>query len=303
MESELKFLKVVFNTTLYTKLSEGSIMNQLKLKNILESFLLEDVGEQDVTSTSIFPSDQKGTGVFVAKATGVIAGLAIIKEAYHLLDQEITIEYRINDGDHVDAGDVIAEVSGPVVHLLTGERVILNLLQRMSGIASMTRLAVDTLNDSSINICDTRKTTPGLRMLEKYAVTVGGGKNHRFGLYDGVMIKDNHIAFAGSITHAVELVRKNTGHMIKIEVETESKEDVIEAVEAGADIIMFDNRSPEEVKEFEAYVPSHVITEASGGIVLDTLSTYANTGVDYISLGFLTHSVMALDISLNVENF
>lgn len=276
-------------------------MNQLKLRNMLEYFLLEDVGEQDLTSTSIFPSDQQGTGVFIGKATGVIAGLEIIKEVYDLLDSNITISYKKNDGDSVNTGDVIAKVSGPVIHLLTGERLILNLLQRISGIASMTSLAVHTLNDPSITICDTRKTTPGLRMLEKYAVTVGGGKNHRFGLYDGVMIKDNHIAFAGSITKAVNKVKQNTGHMVKIEVETESSEDVQEAVDIGADIIMFDNRSPEEVKKFCNIVPSHIITEASGGIVLDTLASYAHTGVDYISLGFLTHSVTALDISLNVK--
>lgn len=276
-------------------------MNQFKLKKMLESFLREDVGEQDITSASIFPADQKGTGIFIAKASGIIAGLEIITEAYKLLDSDIMVNLNIKDGDSVTAGDVIAEVTGPVIHLLTGERVILNLLQRMSAIASMTKLAVETLNDSSINICDTRKTTPGLRMLEKYAVTVGGGKNHRFGLYDGVMIKDNHIAFAGSITKAVDQVKRNTGHMVKIEVETESTEDVLEALAVGADIIMFDNRSPAEVKELGKIVPSHIITEASGGITLDTLASYAHTGVDYISLGFITHSVTALDISLNVK--
>lgn len=276
-------------------------MNQLKLNVMLERFLLEDSGDQDLTSESIFPSDQFGTGIFIAKQLGIIAGLEIIKAIYHLLDPEIIVVCRSVDGEIVNAGETIAEVSGPVVHLLTGERVILNLMQRMSGIATLTHRCVETLNDSTIEICDTRKTTPGLRMLEKHAVTVGGGKNHRFGLFDGVMIKDNHISFCGSITEAVAKVRERTGHMVKVEVETETKADVYEAVEAGADIIMFDNRSPEEVKEFTAYVPGHIVTEASGGITLDTLGSYRGTGVDYISLGFITHSVSALDISFNVK--
>lgn len=276
-------------------------MNELKLKEMLKSFLIEDVGEGDITSQSIFPAHKNGQGVFIAKDNGVIAGLNIIKEVYHLLDPEITVKHRYKDGDFVKHGEVIAEVSGPVTHLLTGERLVLNLIQRMSGIATMTNKCVHVLNDSTINICDTRKTTPGLRMLEKYAVVVGGGKNHRFGLYDGVMIKDNHISFSGSISEAVRHARQNVGHMVKIEVETETKEDVLEAVSADADIIMFDNRTPSEVQEFNAYVPGHIVTEASGGITLESLGDYANTGVDYISLGFLTHSVKAFDISLNVK--
>lgn len=276
-------------------------MNQLKLKNMLQSFLLEDMGEHDLTSQSIFPSHENGKGVFIAKGEGVIAGLEIIKNTYHLLDPSIVVHYQCQDGDKVIPGETIAEVSGPIVHLLTGERVILNLLQRMSGIATITNKCIEKLNDPSINICDTRKTTPGLRMFEKYAVTVGGGKNHRFGLYDGVMIKDNHISFSGSISNAINHVREKIGHMVKIEVETESKEDVLEAVSAGADIIMFDNRTPKEVKEFMSYVPDHIVTEASGDITLETIDQYANTGVKYISLGFITHSVKALDISFNVN--
>lgn len=276
-------------------------MNQLKLKNMLQSFLLEDMGEHDLTSQSIFPSHENGKGVFIAKGEGVIAGLEIIKNTYHLLDPSIVVHYQCQDGDKVIPGETIAEVSGPIVHLLTGERVILNLLQRMSGIATITNKCIEKLNDPSINICDTRKTTPGLRMFEKYAVTVGGGKNHRFGLYDGVMIKDNHISFSGSISNAINHVREKIGHMVKIEVETESKEDVLEAVSAGADIIMFDNRTPKEVKEFMSYVPDHIVTEASGDITLETIGQYANTGVKYISLGFITHSVKALDISFNVN--
>jgi len=277
-------------------------MDRLKLKKELQSFLLEDIGHGDITSQAIFPMGEQGEGVFVAKQTGTIAGLDIIQEAYQLLDPSIQVALKCADGETVTKGQVIAEVQGHVALLLTGERVILNLLQRMSGIATMTKSAVLALHDDRITICDTRKTTPGLRMLEKYAVTVGGGKNHRMGLYDGVMIKDNHIAFSGSITKAVQSVREKTGHMVQIEVETETKEEVLEAVDAGADIIMFDNCPPEVVKAFSTYVPDHIITEASGGIELDNLSAYAGTNVDYISLGFLTHSVQALDISMNVKH-
>lgn len=276
-------------------------MNLLKLKKQLNAFLLEDVGDRDITSETIFPPHQKGRGIFLAKEDGMIAGLQIIKEVYCLLDPTIKIDLKFSDGDKVKYGDVIAEVDGPVVQLLTGERVILNLLQRMSGIATVTNKCVETLNDPAIQICDTRKTTPGLRMVDKYAVRVGGGKNHRYGLYDGVMIKDNHISFAGSISKAVQKVREVIGHMVKVEVETETKSQVHEAVAAGADVIMFDNRSPEEVKEFSTYVPDHIVTEASGGITLNNLSPYAQTGVDYISLGFITHSVCALDISMQVK--
>lgn len=277
-------------------------MNQLKLINLLQSFLLEDIGDQDVTSHSIFPIEKNGKGAFIAKKGGVIAGLEVIEKTYHILDPAIMVEYRCLDGDWVNAGEVIATVDGSMSHLLSGERVILNILQRMSGIATLTKKCIIKLNDPLINICDTRKTTPGLRMLEKYAVTIGGGKNHRFGLYDGVMIKDNHISFSGSISKAINNVRKKIGHMVNIEVETESKEEVLEAISAGADIIMFDNRSPDEVKEFTSYVPDHIITEASGDITLENIDQYAHTGVDYISLGFITHSAKALDISFNVKS-
>lgn len=276
-------------------------MNQLKLRMLLQSFLLEDIGDNDITSQAIFPLDEVGKGVFIAKENGIISGLGIIKEAYHLLGSQVQVNHYFTEGDRVAPGQTIAEVVGPISHLLTGERVILNLMQRMSGIATITNRCVEAINDSSIQICDTRKTMPGLRMLDKYAVVIGGGRNHRQGLYDGVMIKDNHISFSGSITKAVKAVRKNVGHMVKIEVETETKEEVMEAVEAGADVIMFDNCTPEQVKEFAAYVPEAIVTEASGGIKLENLTSYAGTGVNYISLGFLTHSVQALDISLQVK--
>jgi nicotinate-nucleotide pyrophosphorylase (carboxylating) len=272
-------------------------MNIIKLREELKRFLIEDIGEHDVTSSAIFPASQIGEGKIIAKATGILAGVDVIKECLHLFDPSISIMLNKNDGDELVPGDEIATVKGPIVHLLTGERIILNLLQRMSGIATLTATAVKTLNSGHTKICDTRKTTPGLRMFEKYAVTCGGGSNHRFGLYDGVMIKDNHISFSGSIKSAVKSIRAQIGHMVKIEVETESREAVVEAVEAGADVIMFDNREPWEVAEFIKLVPAHIVTEASGGITLDCLRDYGHTGVDYISLGMLTHSYKALDIS------
>ncbi|WP_066071751.1 carboxylating nicotinate-nucleotide diphosphorylase [Neobacillus soli] len=275
-------------------------MNTLKLRSLIEQFFIEDIGEQDVTTDLIFSNQTKGQIVFIAKEDGVFCGEEIIKTGFHLLNSQIDIELFVKDGDRFEIGQRLAVVSGEVSSLLKGERVILNLVQRMSGIASLTKKAVETLNSSSTRICDTRKTTPGLRMLEKYAVRCGGGYNHRYGLYDGVMIKDNHISFAGSIKRAVKLVREKTGHMVKIEVETETKEQVIEAVEAGVDVIMFDNRTPDEIKELIKLVPDTIITEASGGIQLNNLADYRDSGVHYISLGFLTHSYKALDISVKV---
>ncbi|WP_066371207.1 carboxylating nicotinate-nucleotide diphosphorylase [Neobacillus fumarioli] len=276
-------------------------MNTLKLRSLIEQFLIEDIGEQDVTTDLIFPDDTKGEIVFLAKEAGIFCGEKVIQTGFHVLNPQIDIQLFVKDGDPIEKGQRLAVVSGEISALLKGERVVLNLIQRMSGIATLTRKAVETLDSSYTRICDTRKTTPGLRMLEKYAVRTGGGYNHRYGLYDGVMIKDNHIAFAGSIKRAVELVREKLGHMVKVEVETESKEQVIEAVEAGADVIMFDNRTPDEIKELIQFVPDHIITEASGGIQLDNLADYRDSGVQYISLGFLTHSYKALDISVKVK--
>lgn len=275
-------------------------MNKLKLKKLLEHFFIEDIGERDVTTDLIFSNQSKGRIVFLSKDEGIFCGEDVIKTGFTLLNPDTKIEMLVKDGDRISVGDQLAIVTGEIATLLKGERVVLNLVQRMSGIATLTRKAVETLNSSHTRICDTRKTTPGLRMLEKYAVRCGGGFNHRFGLYDGVMIKDNHISFAGSITRAVQLVREQLGHMVKIEVETETKEQVLEAVEAGVDVIMFDNRTPEEIKEFIPLVPDHIVTEASGGITLENIASFRDCGVDYISLGFLTHSYKAFDISVKV---
>ena len=248
----------------------------------------------------IFSNQSEGRIVFLSKDEGIFCGEDVIITGFTLLNPDTKIEMLVKDGDRISVGDQLAIVTGEIATLLKGERVVLNLVQRMSGIATLTRKAVETLNSSHTRICDTRKTTPGLRMLEKYAVRCGGGFNHRFGLYDGVMIKDNHISFAGSITRAVQLVREQLGHMVKIEVETETKEQVLEAVEAGVDVIMFDNRTPEEIKEFIPLVPDHIVTEASGGITLENIASFRDCGVDYISLGFLTHSYKAFDISVKV---
>ncbi|MEH7390021.1 carboxylating nicotinate-nucleotide diphosphorylase [Bacillus sp. JJ1474] len=276
-------------------------MNKLKLRLQLEQFFLEDIGDRDITSELIFGREEKGEIVFIAKDNGVFCGEDVIRTGFTILDSEIKVEIKVKDGVPIEKGQILATAKGNVVHLLKGERVILNLIQRMSGIATITNKTASVLNSSHTKICDTRKTTPGLRMLEKYAVRCGGGFNHRYGLYDAVMIKDNHISFAGSIEKAVSAVRSQIGHMVKVEVETETKGQVMEAASANADVIMFDNRLPEEIKEWIPYVPEGIVTEASGGITLDNLASYSDTGVDYISLGFLTHSVKSLDISVKVK--
>jgi nicotinate-nucleotide pyrophosphorylase (carboxylating) len=276
-------------------------MNTLKLRSLLEQYFIEDIGEQDITTDLIFTDDTNGEIVFLAKEAGIFCGEEIIKTGFQLLNTTISARVFVKDGQSFEIGQELAHVSGKIADLLKGERVILNLVQRMSGIATLTRKTVNTLDSGHTKICDTRKTTPGLRMLEKYAVRCGGGFNHRFGLYDGVMIKDNHISFAGSITMAVEAIKKNAGHMVKVEVEVESEEQVLEAVNAGADVIMFDNRTPNEIKELIKLVPPSIITEASGGIQLTNIADYRETGVDFISLGYLTHSYKALDISVKVR--
>jgi nicotinate-nucleotide pyrophosphorylase (carboxylating) len=276
-------------------------MNTIKLRSQLEKFFIEDIGEQDITTDLIFTDDTDGEIVFIAKQEGIFCGEEVIQTGFQLLNKEISVHVFVRDGEPIHKGQELAYVSGKIADLLKGERVILNLVQRMSGIATLTRETVNTLDSRHTKVCDTRKTTPGLRMLEKYAVRCGGGFNHRFGLYDGVMIKDNHISFAGSISKAVKAVREKAGHMVKIEVEVETPEQVIEAVNAGADVIMFDNRTPEEMKEFIKLVPPTIITEASGGIQLSNIADYRDTGVDYISLGYLTHSYKSLDISVKVR--
>jgi nicotinate-nucleotide pyrophosphorylase (carboxylating) len=276
-------------------------MNLIKLRLLLEQFFIEDIGERDVTSELIFGNNNRGSLVLIAKDEGIFCGEQIINIGFRLMDESSQVIMKVNDGEKVGKGQELAFITGNVSSLLKAERVALNLVQRMSGIATKTDEAVRALDSINTRICDTRKTTPGLRMLEKYAVRCGGGYNHRYGLYDAVMIKDNHISFAGSIRNAVEAVRSNLGHMVKVEVEIETIEQLMEAIEAKVDCIMFDNRTPAQIEEWIAFVPEGITTEASGGITLDTLNNYRNCGVDYISLGFLTHSVKSLDISAKVK--
>lgn len=276
-------------------------MNIIKLEEMLKQFFNEDIGDGDLSSEFIFSAEQQGSFSFYAKENGIFCGALIIEQGFHLLDQSMTITMHKKDGDSVTNGDVLAIIEGPLQKLLIGERVILNLIQRMSAIATAAYLAVSETKGTGAKICDTRKTIPGLRMLDKYAVRTGGAYNHRSGLYDAIMLKDNHIAFAGSITKAVQIARAKIGHTVKIEVEIETKAQLDEAIEAGADIIMFDNRTPEEIRTWLPSVPAHIATEASGGITLESLHAYATSGIQWISLGALTHSVKAFDISALVQ--
>jgi nicotinate-nucleotide pyrophosphorylase (carboxylating) len=273
-------------------------MNRLLLLEKLREFFIEDIGTGDLSSGVLGKKEIHAS--FIAKEDGVFCGKDIVIEGYYLLDPDINITCIAEDGESVKAGSVLIKVSGPAKSILSGERVILNLVQRMSGIATETKRASEIAGEN-VKITDTRKTVPGLRMFDKYAVRCGGGSNHRFGLYDGIMLKDNHIAAAGGIANAVAQARINSGHMQKIEVEIETFEQLTEAVKAGVEIIMFDNLSPEVITSWLSAVPDQIVTEASGGITPENLSMYGSTGVDLISLGYLTHSVKSLDISLVVK--
>jgi len=237
----------------------------------------------------------------IAKEPMVLAGVAVAQRVFSLVDATLSFAANFSDGDTLAVGDVIAEVTGDAASLLQGERVSLNLLQRMCGIATQTARYVQELEGTGARVVDTRKTTPGLRVLEKYAVRVGGGTNHRTGLYDGVLIKENHIAAAGGILQAVRMARSYIPHTLKIEVETENLDDVKQALEAGADIIMLDNMSNDQMREAVQLIDKRAVVEASGGVNLQTIRGIAQTGVDIISVGALTHSVRAMDISMLME--
>lgn len=273
-------------------------MNRWHLRQQLEGFLTEDIGHQDITSELCLTRHEHGTGRFLAKEDGIFCGVAVLRELARLL--EVTCIQQVEDGQAIKRGQVLAEWTGDLRSILSGERVALNLIQRTSGIATLTRGAVDRA-DGRIRIADTRKTTPGLRMLEKHAVRVGGGFNHRGRLDDAVMIKDNHITAAGSITEAVKRAKRAVGHTTPIEVEVETEAEVNEAVKAGVDIIMLDNRTPAEIKQLRQLIPPHITVEISGGITVETLPDYADSGANVISLGALTHSAPALDISMKIQ--
>ncbi|MGE5582735.1 MAG: carboxylating nicotinate-nucleotide diphosphorylase [Bacillota bacterium] len=276
-------------------------MNKLILEKVVKEALLEDLQTGDITSEAIFLSNFEARGVFKSKAAGVLAGMPVVGEVFRQLDSGVTCFPFLADGVEVNPGLEIAAVTGPIKSLLAGERVALNFLQRLSGIATQTAELVRLTAGYPVKIVDTRKTTPGLRMLEKYAVRMGGGFNHRFNLGDAVLIKDNHIAACGSITEAVRRARSYIPHTMTIEVEAENKEQVLEALDAKADIIMLDNMEPAEMAEMASLIDHRALIEASGNINVNTVKAVAAAGVDIISVGSITHSVKALDVSLEIE--
>ncbi|WP_192705819.1 carboxylating nicotinate-nucleotide diphosphorylase [Paenibacillus sp. OAS669] len=274
------------------------------VKKSLKMWLEEDIGMGDVTTMSTIPPGQQSKGIIHLKDNGVIAGLPIAEAVFSLVDEQLRFESKVQEGQAVSYGTVLAEVTGSTRSILLGERLALNLMQRMSGIATRTRQYVDALQGLPVRLVDTRKTTPGHRLLEKYAVRIGGGHNHRFGLYDAVMIKDNHIKGAGGIKEAVQAARSQIPHTMKIEVEVESMEQLEEALSAKPDIIMLDNMKTDQMREAVVRMKSqapHILVEASGSVNLDTIHAIASTGVDVISVGRLTYSVQALDISLDLN--
>ena len=277
-----------------------SIKENILIDKIVEQVLLEDIGTGDITSDSIVPYDLKAKGIIKTSEEGVVAGLDIAHLIFKKLDPEIIFQEKIKDGVKVARGKVLAEISGSARTILKGERVALNFLQRMSGIATITSKFCQEVKDFPVRIVDTRKTTPGLRVLEKYAVLMGGGYNHRFGLYDAVLIKDNHIAVAGGIKSAVNSVRKQISHTVKIEVEVENLSQLQEALKMQVDIVMLDNMDLGTMKEAVKMAKGKSIIEVSGGITLGKVREIAQTGVDLISVGVLTHSVKSLDISMEI---
>ena len=276
------------------------IENDPAVRHIVQSAIEEDLGSGDLTTEAIVGTEAKGKATLVAREGLVLAGLPVFEMVFFAMSPEIKINATYRDGDSVPAGDSVCILKGPLSSILQGERTALNFLQRMSGIATLTRKYVERAGPTKTKILDTRKTVPGLRVLDKYAVRIGGGFNHRFGLFDGVLIKDNHITAAGSISRAVELAKKNTPHTVKIEVEVEDLAGVREAVETGVDTILLDNMKPGEVKKAVELVKGRAALEASGGINLDTVKSMADTGVDFISIGALTHSARAADFSLEI---
>ena len=266
---------------------------------MLQHAIAEDLGYGDITTSLLIPQENESRALYVAKANFVLAGVPFAKEVFNILDPTVKFVAYFAEGSKVRKGDVLGEVSGKTRVLLAGERVSLNILQRLSGVSTLTSLFVDAVMGTGAKILDSRKTTPGLRFMEKYAVRMGGGVNHRFGLFDGILIKDNHIEAVGSITKAISLA-KTGHHLAKIEVEVENLNDLHEAIEAGADIIMLDNMSVNDMKKAVEIVQKRIPLEASGNVSLANVREIAETGVDMISIGALTHSVVAADISLKI---
>ena len=293
--------------------------SKLQIEEIIDRALAEDLGKGDVTTEALIPGDQQGTGFIMAKEEGILAGIEAAKQVFHRVDPELKVEILLEDGARVKPGSKVAKVSGSIASIIKAERVALNFLQRLSGIASETNRYVARVGGLPVRIMDTRKTTPGLRSLEKYAVSVGGGKNHRMHLSDGILIKDNHLVALRrqrlNMKEIIAEVRQNAplslrgakrrsnlqARQIQVEVEVRTVSEALEAVEAGADIIMLDNMNPEDMHEAVKSIDGRALIEASGGITLDNVRAVAETGVDFISIGALTHSARALDISLELE--
>jgi len=271
--------------------------------NIIDPMIMaalqEDMPQGDITTDNLIDENSISQARLIAKESGVIAGLGVAERVFKLLNENIEFSYKVTDGTQVNKKDVIAEIKGNTGALLKGERTALNFLQHMSGVATKTHIFAQITKPYSVKVADTRKTLPGLRYIEKYSVVVGGGMNHRYSLSDAVLIKDNHISASGGIKRAVEIIRKKVPDNIKIEVETENIEQVKEALEANADIIMLDNMSIEMMIEAVGIISKKAVIEASGNVNMDTIKNIAQTGVDYISIGELTHSVKAFDISMD----
>ncbi len=280
----------------------GPPLPRIMLEPLVRNALLEDLGRAgDLTSDAIVPTDARAETALVARQAGVIAGLDLARLAFELIDPAIAFVVAKADGAAVAAGDLVATVSGPARGILTAERVALNFLGHLSGIASATASIVAAVAGTKAQIVCTRKTTPGLRAIEKYAVRMGGGHNHRFGLDDAVLIKDNHVAIAGGVTEALKRARKNTGHLVKIEIEVDSLEQLAEALEFGVDAVLLDNMGPQMLAKAVAMVAGRAITEASGRVTPETAAAIAASGVDLISIGWLTHSAAVLDIGLDFK--
>ncbi len=274
---------------------------QFYIDDIIKTALKEDINYIDTTSSLLIDKDKVTDAYFISKADGVLCGIEVAKRVFELIDGSVTFTAHFCDGDRIKKGDIIAEMRGSTISLLTGERTALNLIQHMSGIASATGRLVDLCKGTNASVTDTRKTLPGLRALQKYAVTCGGGKNHRFNLSDGAMLKDNHIDAGGGITATVEQLRSRLGHMVKIEVETRNLDEVREAVESGCEVIMLDNMDCDTMREAVKIVDGRALTEASGNVTEERIRAIAETGVDIISVGALTHSVEAFDISMRIK--
>ena len=271
------------------------------IDRIIDNALAEDIHTGDITTLAVVREGRNARAILKAKETMLLAGIKVAARVFQRLDERIVFNALFDEGSRLAKGDIIAEIHGEASLLLQGERVALNLLQRMCGIATITDRYVEAVRGTKARVVDTRKTTPGLRVLEKYAVRVGGGMNHRTGLYDGILIKENHIAAAGGITEAIQRARSYIPHTLKIEIETETLEQVIEALAAGADIIMLDNMDVPTMCKAVAKINGKALVEASGGINLDSIRSIAETGVDIISVGALTHSARAVDISMLLE--